>query len=110
MCSFVLCSSYETRPFRLSSRSHNLVDNTSTRTSSKEIPFSEWDGSQSMTEVRDWVTMEGIQDMIYDMKVCCKCNSFTQWMNSEIDNRQRFIGRTLILNVHAIVEASDERR
>lgn len=48
--------------------------------------------------------------MIYDMKVRCKCNSLTQWMNFEIDNRQRFIGRTLILNAHSIVEASDERR
>lgn len=110
MCSFVLCSSYETRPFRLSSRSHNLVDNTSIRTRSKETPFSEWDGSQSMTGARDRMAMDGMWDIIYDMKVRCVCNSFTQSMNFEIDDRQRFIGRTLILNVHSIVEASDGRR
>jgi hypothetical protein len=41
--------------------------------------------------------------MIYDMKVRCECNSFTQSMNFEFDDRQRFIGRTLILNVRFIV-------
>lgn len=52
----------------------------------------------------------GYMDMIYNMKVYCKCNLFTQSMNIEIDDRQRFIGRSSILNVRSIVEASDEKR